>query len=511
MREDITIATAGLLHETHTFLPTTTPQTEFERGCFRGDEIRSGVRDTNTPMSGFIRTCENADVSLEPVLHTHAGVSGLVESEAYEAYADEIHSQIGASRDDVDGVLLSLHGAAVTENNLSPEADLVCDLRSLVGDEVPIVVALDLHANLDPALVDAATAVCGYRSSPHVDRRETGRRAATILLDALAGDVEPTCAMTKPGLVIPSVFSATTVSPARKIIGRATNWELLPELLDVTRWGEREDILDVSFFFGFAWSDVPQLGATAVAVTDGTPDLAAEITDDLASFAWSHREALTKPDHLYDVPTGVERALERAESADDPVVLLDHADRLAETTYVLRELVEQDASNAAVPLLHDPGAVSICSEAGVGAEVEVAVGSKTSPRGGRPVEVTGTVEWVGDETYTATGPMTTGENVSNGETAILRAGGVWLQLTSQVDGIGLIDTDPFVQYGYDPTEFDVIVTKSKTHFRAVYEDLGEEIVIVDAPEYSSADLSHYDYEHVSADVYPLTNAADGPS
>jgi microcystin degradation protein MlrC len=324
-----------------------------------------------------------------------------------------------------------------------------------------------------------------------------------LLFRTLDGEVTPTMAVSKPGLVVPSPFSATTVPPARDVVTRALAWEVQPELHDVTKWDRREDVLDVSFFFGFAWADVPQVGVSAVAITDDDPALAADIADDLADFAWERRVDFTDPDSLYDVEAAVSRAIDRSETADRPVLLLDHADRLSETTYVLRELLEQGATNAAYPLLWDPEAVAECADAGEGAEVTLAVGSKTSSRGGGPVDVTGTVEWVGENPYISTGPMLGGQRVDNGTTAILDVDGVWIQLTEEMN-TEMVDTDPIEQYGYDAASFDVIVSKSKTHFRAVYEDFASEIIIADAPEYSPADLSVFDYRNVEDGVYPIT-------
>lgn len=497
------IAIGGLTHETHTFLPEKTEIDAFERGAARGAEILDEYRDTNTVLSGFIDGCESADAEIEPIAFSKGGVSGTVREAVYDRYVGELHDGIEEVADEIDGVLLFLHGAMVTEEREDPELDIVREIREVVG-QTPIVVGMDLHGNVSPELADVATAVSAYRSSPHVDGRETGRRAADLLVRTVEGEIEPTTAIAEPGLVVPSPFSATTTSPAREIVSRAIAWEVAPELYDVTRWEDRDEILDTSVFFGFAWSDVRQLGAATVAVTDDDPELAEEIVADVSEFLWSHREELTDPEELYGVEEGIAYAIERAESATDPILLLDAADRLAETTYVLRELLEQDAENVAFPLLHDPEAVERCADAGEGSELTLAVGSKSSPRGGEPVELTGTVEWIGERTYTATGPMRKGQEITHGPTAIVRADGIWLQLTTEMD-TGLIDTDPIEQYGADPHAFDLIVSKSKTHFRAVFEELAEEIVIVDAPEYSPADLDVFEYENVADGIYPITS------
>ena len=499
------IGVAGLSHETHTFLPAKTGLAPFERDALRGAAMCEQLRDSNTVLAGFLDVCESAPgaVDVVPAVHARGGVSGTVTDEVYDRYVAEMRSSF---RDqDLDAVLLFLHGAMVTESHRDAETDVASAVREVVGPDVPIGVGMDLHGNVGPALLDVADVVCAYRSSPHVDQRETGRRTADIVLDAVRGDVSPTTAVARPGVVVPSVFTATTVPPAKDVVTRAVTWEHYPEFHDVSTWRAKDDVLDVSVFFGFAWADVPQLGVAAVATTDGDPALAERIAEDLSSFVHARRRAFTSPDDLYDVPEGVSYALDRGRDAPDPVVLVDHADRLAETTFVLRELLEQDAENVAVPLLHDPGAVEVCREAGEGARVELAVGSATSDRGGGPVSLAGRVEFVGSRPYTATSPMRRGERVDHGETAIVDADGVWLQLTSRMDGSGLTGTEPIEEFGYDVASFDVVVTKSKTHFRGVFEDLADEIVIVDAPEYSPADLSRFDYRHVPAGVHPITD------
>jgi microcystin degradation protein MlrC len=57
------------------------------------------------------------------------------------------------------------------------------------------------------------------------------------------------------------------------------------------------------------------------------------------------------------------------------------------------------------------------------------------------------------------------------------------------------------RFGYNPLSFEIIVSKSKTHFRAVYEELGEEIIIVDAPGQCPADLSHFEYKYAPDGLY----------
>ena len=484
------IGIAGLEHETVTFWPGTTDLEDFERKGLHGGGVIERRRGTNTSVGGFIDICEKEGLELFPVCDASGGATATVSDRVYDFYVDEMKREFVKVASELDGILLGLHGAMVTESLQDTETHIVREVRKVVGRKMPIMVALDLHGNLDPAILKEATAVFGFQSSPHVDAGETGRRAARAMLATLRGQIKPVTAIAKPGLVVPSVFSATSTSPAKDIISRLREWE------------QRSGVVDVSVFIGFAWSDVHQLGMSAVAVTDDDPELAQGLVTDLAQLAWKNREGLTRGKHLYTVRDGVALAIKKAEHASKPIIILDHADRTNDTTFVLRELLEQKAQSAALPLFKDPKAVKACGEAGVGNTVEVNVGAGTGWRDGGPVKVKGKVLWVGEGKYIGTGPMRKGLHADHGPTAIMKVDGVWLQLTTF--GSSLIDEDPIIQFGYKPSDFDIIVTKSKTHFRAVYEEVGEEIIIVDAPGQCPADLSVFQYKNVPSGVYPIT-------
>lgn len=485
------LGVAGLGHETITFWPGLTDLEDFERNAKHGQEVVEAGRGTNTSMGGFIEVCEANDVEIFPVCEAWGGATATVSDRAYDFYVGKMRRGFADEAEGLDGVLLSLHGAMVTESLEDTETHIVREIRSVVGYEKPIMVALDLHANLDPAILEEATAIFGYQSSPHVDAGETGRRATRAMLASLRSEINPTTAMTKPGVVVPSVFSATTVPPAKEVIDRLRHWEKQP------------GVVDVSVFFGFSWSDVHQLGVSTVAVTDNDPDLAREITDDLGKVVWERRKALNGGGTLFSVEDGVALAIEKSRKATKPVVILDHADRTNDTTFVLRELLARGAQNAAHPLMYSPEAAKICVDAGEGRNVELEVGGGTGWKDGGPIRLSGEVIWAGEGKYIGTGPMRSGQEVDLGQMAVIKVDGVWLQVVSRRSS--LIDEDPFIQFGSKPTDFDIIVTKSKTHFRAVYEELGEEIIIVDAPGQCPAELGVFEYTKVPPGVYPITH------
>jgi microcystin degradation protein MlrC len=486
------LGVAGFSHETITFWPGLTTLADFERDATYGQAVLDKARGTNTCIGGFMEVCGAEGVELVPVLNASGGATETVADEVYDHYVPLMRKGFREMRDGIHGVLLSLHGAMATESRQDPETDAVHEIREEIGYEVPLMVTLDLHANKDDALLKEATAVFGFQSSPHVDMRNTGVRAARAMVRTLRSEINPVVALRKPGIVVPSVFSATTVSPAKDIIDRVRLWEREPGVVDVTA------------LFGFAWADVRPLGMGMVAVTDDDPQLAQRIVDDLTELALGKKKELTGRSEasLYSVEEGVRLALRKAERARKPVVILDHADRSNDTTFVLRELLKQKAEKTAFPMIYDPGSAKKCVEAGVGATVELDVGATTGWRDGGKLRVKGKVLWAGEGRYRGTGPMRVNQDIQLGPTGILQVGGVWLQLISRQRS--LIDDDPIKQFGYKPQDFKVIVSKSKTHFRAVYEVIGEEIIIVDAPGQCPADLGVFQYMNVPPGVYPVT-------
>jgi microcystin degradation protein MlrC len=82
----------------------------------------------------------------------------------------------------VDGVLLELHGAMVTEELEDAEGDIISHVREVVGPEVPVIATLDLHANISPLMVEESDALIGYDTYPHVDAYERGRDAVRLML-----------------------------------------------------------------------------------------------------------------------------------------------------------------------------------------------------------------------------------------------------------------------------------------------------------------------------------------
>jgi microcystin degradation protein MlrC len=490
------IAVASFSHETCTFNPTPTTVEDFEWGGVpRGQAVLDATRGVSTYINGFIKVAEaSPDIELIGILDAsrpRGGSSGSWLTQAcFDTYSHGIAEGI-STVDDIDGVLLALHGAMAVTGVLKPEAELVRRVRQVVGDK-PIMVTLDLHANEDHELTDVADGVFIIKTYPHVDMEAIGMVAARCMAETVRGNLKPTMAIRKPGIITPSVFQGTGTQPSKAIMERAKAWE------------EREpDVFCVSVAFGFAYADVPDVGATVIAVTHDNPDLAERVAQDVSDFIWEQRQPFAGKT-LPKTQPGVAQAIEAAQANAGPVIIADHSDRMGDSTHILRELVAQQARRVAVVSIADENAIKhLQATAQVGDQVTLHVGGHTTEWAGTPVDITGTVTFLDDCTFTLTGPMSRGATQRLGTVAVLHFGeDNHLVITSGL--FQLLDDAILHAVGLNPDALDILAIKSRVHFRAFYEDVASAIIEIDAPGLGPADLSQHQYEHIPENLYPLT-------
>ncbi len=483
------IIAAELSHETNTFSSVPTDLAAFERaGIHRGEHITRYLAETATPFAGFIDGARAHEFELIPLIAVWATPSGMVTGDALGTLLDEIIAGI-QSHLPVDGVLLGLHGAMVSE--LDPDGDgyILERVRHAVGPEVPVVATLDLHANISQRMVDGADVLVGFDTYPHIDQRERGREAADLLVAMIRGETKPTAALTKPPMLPTSQNMPTAREPMKSIIARAHELEDRPEVLNVTVAG------------GFPPADVAEAGFSVIVTTNGDPTLARSLADELAEFAWNRRE-----EFLGGV-TSFDDAIVALQSIDSgPLVLVDIGDNPwtggpGDSSELLRFLLAQNVRDAALALIKDPESVAQCIEAGVGSEVTLRLGGKTDRLHGDPILVDVYVRMLSDGSYVNAGPMHAGVRVNLGRTVVAVCNGIDVLITEHAETP--IDLNIFRSHGIEPTRKRVIALKGKGHFRASFEPIAERVVLVEGPGITGSDLSRLHFEEVRRPIWPL--------
>ena len=191
------IATGNIGHESSTFTPIETPYEVFQessRGFHRGPELIEAMRDTNTGCGGFIDGAATHGYELVPLLWTFAEPSGPVHAEAWARLKAEFLERLEAAMP-VDGALLDLHGAMVIQGIDDGEGDLLRGVRAILGPDRPVIVTLDLHANISDTMAELSDVIIPCDTYPHVDFRERGREAADLMVRTLRGEIRPTMAV----------------------------------------------------------------------------------------------------------------------------------------------------------------------------------------------------------------------------------------------------------------------------------------------------------------------------
>jgi microcystin degradation protein MlrC len=484
------VAVASFSHETCTFCPDPTTIERLEPYVRRGHKILDVARGIPTYINGYMKVAEAEGAELVPLVAAGmapGGYTSWFEPSCFDKYANEIADGL-RSAGRLDGVLLALHGAMAVTGVPKPEAEIVRRARKAAGN-IPIMVTLDLHANEDHEITDAADAVFILKTYPHVDDEQIGEIAARCMVETIKGNFAPTQACRKPGIISASIYQASNYHPMKDIFDRCREWEKQP------------GIHCVSVAPGYAYADVPDVGMCVIAVTNNDKALADKVAQDVSDLAWSLRESFVRP--LPRPKEGVAQLLKLVAEGRKPIVVADGADRTGDSTHMLRELLAQGARNFGIPGIADPKAV--CELGGshtVGDTVTAKIGGWASEFSGEPVEVTGRIAYMGKPEYRHIGPMSEGALVQDGLTVTLDLGnGNYVAVSERMRDA--LDSAGFTSAGIDYTKLDIIVLKDRVHHRAYWDSVAKVEFPIDAPGIGPANLRELTYRNIPADIYPL--------
>jgi microcystin degradation protein MlrC len=474
------IAVGGFLHETNTFAPTKATYDDFVHGggwpaMAAGTDVLKVMRNINVGLAGFVEQAEANGWELVPTISCAASPSAHVTKDAFERVAKAMIDGIKAAGP-LDAVYLDLHGAMVSEHFDDGEGEILARVRSLIGKDLPLVVSLDLHANVTPQMVEHADALIAYRTYPHVDMADTGRAAARHLAMLLRTKQRLAKAFRQLPFLIPISWQCTSDQPCKAI------YQKLAALQGNT-------VPTLSFAPGFPAADFFDCGPSVFAYgkTQADADTAA---DAIAKLIVSHENDFDG--RIFRPDEGVRYAMELATHARRPIVIADTQDNPgaggdSDTTGMLRALVRNNATRAAIGVIYDPASAKAAHAAGKGATVMLALGGKSGIPGDAPYKETFVVENLSDGQFVATGPYYGGRDMDMGPSAALRIGDIRVVVSSH--RAQLADQSMYRYVGIEPLEQSILVNKSSVHFRADFEPIAEKLIICAAPGAMPADTA----------------------
>ena len=485
------IATGGILHETHTFAPTMTDLGAFEQiGIAEGSGLLRH-KGSRSALGGILDGLTQDELEIVPLVYASAMPAGTVRAQAFRSLIARFLQLLEAALP-VDGVVLSLHGAMVSEDQLDCEGEILEKVRSLIGEGCPLVSTLDMHGNVSPKMVEASDLLVAFNGNPHIDAYDRGKEAVATFKRLLNKEVKPTAAIAHPPLLL-SALNTWTDKPPLSFVHQAAE-----------KFKPDGKVLNISVMGGFAYADTTWSGVSVIATTDQDAPLAQEIANRLANVAWEHREAT-----LHKGCSPVEAVQKAIASSRPPVILADVGDNVGggtpgDGTILLRHLLEAKAQDAVV-VIADGEAVAQAQAAGEGKEISLMLGGKQDRWHGEPVQLRGRIEKISDGHFTISGrdhfANLYGNHVNMGPSAVIRCGGVRILVTSRKTPPG--DLNQLRSQGIEPLQQKIIVVKSAVAFRGAYEAIAGEIWEVNTPGLCSSDLSQFAYKNVPRPVYPL--------
>jgi microcystin degradation protein MlrC len=485
------IALGGITHEANTFCPYITDMADFAaRQALRGDEILTNWQSTRTEHAGAISVLtEIPDCEIVPTLLARA-LSGAPMYEAtFRALLGELLHRIAAAGP-VDGVLLVLHGAMMSQETPDATGEVLAQVRAIVGPDVPVVGTLDLHANVTERMVREATALIGYHTAPHVDMFEAGQKAAHILVETIRGKLTPTTALVRLPMLLPPENCTHTFGPLADVINRVLALE------------QGGTIIHGGVYPVQPWMDTPDVAASVVVVTDNAPQAAQQYAQALAEMFWARRgdfvTELVPPDEA------VQRALA---CKTGTVVLCDSADATTsgstgDSTAILAALLRAAPfEGIALVNIVDPPVVAQTVEAGIGATITVDVGGKLAPHFFEPITFEGYVKTISDGTFIFKGPGMRGVPHSMGHTVVLYHDNIHLVVMER--GVSQWDPQLYRSLGEEPADARMVQVKSPMAFRAAYEGIYDDVIVVAAPGAASPQLTLLPWQHLPRPMYPF--------
>lgn len=479
--------------ETDTFNPIVLTKEDF--AAFRYGEGKEGYEQCKShpcATCGIIDTLENAGYELIPTAFVFALAGGRVSDEVL-AYVLDCITRGVAEAGRIDAVCALLHGATCTESDHDACGTVLKHMRKLLGEEIPITVSLDLHANVTETILNNADVVCGHQTYPHVDLYETACRAGNMCIRLLEGKPTTMAAVQIPMLTPPVGYSSLE-EPFKSVIDSGK--QMVAD----------ETLLDFTVFNTQPWLDIPEVASAVVAVAEDA-ETAKRCADALAKKFFEHRDG-----YWPDLMT-IDEVIDRAEdkSSAKPVILVDSADSpnggaVGDSVAVALRLQERGSKLRAAMFVKDPEVVAQAFVVGVGNSAQFTLGAKFTADVPGPLVAVGKVRSLHDGKVMREGPVNRGEPFCVGKAAVITFGNMDVLVCEAPAVPG--DPQLFRHFGIEPILYDLVVVKANASFRAAYCAFSGEICYADTPGAGAANLKRFRWKHLPKGMYPFDLPAD---
>ena len=482
-------ALAGISHETNTFHSIKTEYKNFEEsGMILKEKEIEKLYESPSTIGGFFKASRDYGFDLVPLMFATTGPLGTITSETFEKLINEILDKM-KNHGPFDGVLLDLHGAAVSEEFEDMDGEITRRVRNLIGPDIPFGINLDMHANVSKEMVKNTDITNIYQTTPHLDADETGYKCAELVYKTSTMEIVPTQHVETPPMTI-------------NIINHNTNMEPMKSILSESRklYSDR-DVLSVSVAEGYPYSDIKKMGMSFVVITNDNQEKAKNYSKKIAKFAWSKRFEMDSK------APSIEQGLKEAVSTiEKPVVLMDSGDNIgagssADSTHILHKARELGISGI-LQTIYDPEAVEKCMNK-LGSIITLSVGGKSDKLHGDPIEITGKVTSYFEGEFEDHGRTHGGGKYfdAGDSVSIQTEDENTLILTSK--RVGNTSIQLYYSLGIDPLGFPIIIAKGVQSPRPAFEPIASKIIALDTPGVTASGLHNFNFKNIRRPMFPF--------
>ncbi|MQG88248.1 MAG: M81 family metallopeptidase [SAR202 cluster bacterium] len=485
------ILMGGCNQEISTFNPVPCEYDFFD--FLRGEEIRDAAMGNNSSYAGAIAELETAfgdDLDLIFTYDAEGAAAGPLEHSAFLRIAEEFLEPLKDHVGKIDGVYFSMHGAMGTTKELDPEGYLLEEARKIIGEEVPIVISMDLHGILTAKMLDNINGLAAYHTYPHVDFEDTGRRAAKSLIRILNDGAKPVAARVR----IPTLVRGNELITETGAFGAQMRYSKELE--------KHPEVMSAGMFICNPFTDVPELCCQPFVFTDNNQQLAEEAVLKQAADFWSNRHI------MQGQFTSLEGSVKRGSAMTGPLAFYDAADAPSsgasgDSIEIAAAMVKANYPHTVLTSVVDPAAVSKAHELGVGETFTMGIGGALDPRF-QPLKLDWTIKSIADHSNLK---METWKfRLNPGPTAVLVSGN--LTVVAMTKSQMMVDRTIFFDNGCDPKDYHSTIIKTPHAEPAFFDDWVEAKFNVDAIGSTSANLPTLGHTICARPMYPMEQDAE---
>ena len=482
-------ALAGISHETNTFHSIKTEYKNFEEsGMILKEKEIGKLYESPSTIGGFFQASRDYSFDLVPLMFATTGPLGTITSETFEKLINEILDKM-KNHGPFDGVLLDLHGAAVSEEFEDMDGEITRRVRNLIGSDIPFGINLDMHANVSKEMVKNTDITNIYQTTPHLDADETGYKCAELVYKTATKEIVPTQHVETPPMTINIINHNTNMEPMKSILSESSKL-----------YSDR-DVLSVSVAEGYPYSDIKKMGMSFTVITNDNQEKAKNYSKKIAKFAWSKRFEMDSK------APSIEQGLKEAVSTiEKPVVLMDSGDNIgagssADSTHILHKARELGISGI-LQTIYDPEAVEKCMNK-LGSIITLSVGGKSDKLHGDPIEITGKVTSYFEGEFEDHGRTHGGGKYfdAGDSVSIQTEDENTLILTSK--RVGNTSIQLYYSLGIDPLGFPIIIAKGVQSPRPAFEPIASKIIALDTPGVTASGLHNFNFKNIRRPMFPF--------